>query len=110
MSSTGVGIRSKRRNRDSLLGKTPRLTPLRELWEYLVEEPLVAVAVLWAICFPLMFLFLYRDVLKSAETMAEMTIWFVSFLVLIIVIMLSIALLIAYVFEVRGRRKRHKAD
>lgn len=109
MSSTGVGIRSKRRNRDSILGKTARLTPLRELWEYLVEEPMIAVAVLWATCFPLIF-FLYGDVLKSAETMAEMTIWFVIFLVLIIVIMLSIALLIAYVFEVRGRRRRHKAD
>jgi len=77
---------------------------LKGLLVYLVEKPLAAVAALWMVCFPLLYIALYGDVVQSAITLADMTVTFVIVLMIFIMSILSVSFLVFCVFELRRRR------
>ncbi len=105
MSSSGASVRSKKTRADFLIGRAEAVNSLRELLAYITEKPLVAIAALWIVCFPLLYFALYGDLVQSAKTMAEMTVTFVIFLMAFMVTLLSISYLIALVLEIRRRRR-----
>ena len=78
---------------------------LKGLLVYLVEKPLVAVAALWIVCFPLLYIALYGDLVQSARTLADMTVTFVIFLMIFIMAMLSVSFLAVCAFELRKHRR-----
>jgi hypothetical protein len=77
---------------------------LKALFMYLLEKPLAAVVALWMICFPLLYIALYGDLVQSARTLAGMTVTFVAFLMIFITAMLSVSFLVYCAFELRRRR------
>ena len=77
---------------------------LKGLLAYLIEKPLAAVAALWMVCFPLLYIALYGDVVQSAITLADMTVTFVIFLMIFIMSILSVSFLVSCVFELRRRK------
>jgi hypothetical protein len=77
---------------------------LKGLFAYLLGKHLVAVAALWMICFPLLYIALYGDLVQSARTLAGMTVTFVIFLMIFVMAMLSVSFLVFCAFELRKRR------
>jgi len=104
MSSSWAGLRSRKRSAAFLMRGAASIDSLKGLFVYLLEKPLVAVAALWMICFPLLYIALYGDLVQSARTLAGMTVTFVSFLMFFIMAMLSVSFLVFCAFELRRRR------
>lgn len=104
MSSSWAGLRSRKRRAAFLMRGAKSIDSLKALFVYLLEQPLAAVAALWIICFPLLYIALYGDLVQSARTLAGMTVTFVMFLMTFIMVMLSISFLVFCAFELRKRR------
>jgi len=104
MSSSCAGIYSRKRRATFLKRGAKSIDSLKGLFMYLLEEHLVAVAALWATCFPLLYIALYGDLVQSATTLAGMTVTFVAFLMIFISAMLSVSFLVFCAFELRRRR------
>lgn len=105
MSSSSAGIYSRKRRAAFLRRSAKSIDSVKGLFVYLVEEHVVAVAALWTICLPLMYVALYGDLAQSARTLAGMTVTFVAFLAIFISVMLSVSFLVFYAFELRKRRR-----
>ena len=104
MSSSCAGIYSRKRRAAFLRRGAKSIDSLKGFFLYLLEEHLVAVAALWMICFPLMYIALYGDLVQSASTLAGMTVTFVAFLMIFITAMLSVSFLVFCAFELRRHR------
>jgi hypothetical protein len=105
MSSTCASVHSRKRRAAFLRRGARSIDSLKGLFVYLLEEHLVAVAALWIICFPLLYIALYGDLVQSARTLAGMTVTFVAFLMIFISAMLSVSFLVFCAFELRKRRR-----
>lgn len=105
MSSSSAGIHSRKRRAAFLRGGARSIDSIKGLFVFLLEEHLVAVAALWMICFPLLYIALYGDLVQSASTLAGMTVTFVAFLMIFITAMLSVSFLVFCAFELRKRRR-----
>jgi len=104
MSSSWAGLRSRRRSAAFLMRGAESVDSLKGLFAYLLMKPLAAVGALWMICFPLLYIALYGDLVQSARTLADMTVTFVTFLMIFIMTMLLVSFLVFCVFELRRRR------
>jgi len=104
MSSSTAGLRSRKRGAAFLMRGAESVDSPKGLFAYLVQKPLAAVAALWMICFPLLYIALYGDLVQSARTLAYMTVTFVTFLMIFIMAMLSVSFLVFCAFELRKRR------
>ncbi len=106
MSSSWEGIRARMRGAAFLMRGAESVDSLKGLLVYLVEKPLVAVAALWIVCLPTLYIALYGDLVQSARTLADMTVTFVVFLMIFIMAMLSASFLVFCAFELRRRGRR----
>jgi hypothetical protein len=105
MSSSCAGLRSRKKGAALLMRGAESVDSLKGLLVYLVEKPLSAVVAFWMVCFPLLYIALYGDLVQSARTLADMTVTFVAFLMIFIMTILSVSFLVFYTFELRERRR-----
>jgi len=107
MSSNTASVGWRRRPRDKDVRYSTFGSVRNFLIYYLVQQPLAAVATVWLLCFPMIY-YIYGDALESAATMAQMTIWFLLFLMTAIAVMVLIALAIEYAFSRRAKWMRRR--
>jgi|GEM_PF-1610290 len=108
MSSSSGSVGWKGRSRRADEARSSSFGSVRNfLIYYLLQQPLAAVAVVWLLCFPMVY-YIYGDAIQSAATLAQMTVWFLLFLLTAIAIMILIALGIEYAFSRRERWMRRR--
>lgn len=95
--------------RESIL-KSAASSLSRDLTDQLVRTPLVVVCALWIICLPAMYFALYGDLVSSVGTLAQMTVFFLGFLMIFLVGVVSLCLLISCSVYALRRIRWRKLD